>query len=129
MGYDFAFIGRLNTTDETITTVSFVEHGKVIPNIIYPIKDTPCELVTAEKKLFFPSDIQSTFPNDQFLIDKGIESYVGAPVFDKRGNPIGLVSVLNRSPIESPVPVLPILQILVSQVGAEIERSLQSRRW
>ncbi|MDX1695360.1 MAG: EAL domain-containing protein [Ketobacteraceae bacterium] len=127
MGYDFALIGRLVIRDgqRHIQTLSFSEHGTELPEMLYPVENAPCKLVLDEKRYFFPDDIQTLFPEDSFLKDNSLKGYVGLPVTNKKGTPLGLVTVVSRSPISSPEPVLSILQILVRQVGAEIQRTDQ----
>ncbi len=127
MGYDFAIIGQLMIRDgkRYIRTLSFSERGVELPSMDYELDQAPCELVVDKRQFFFPQQLQQMFPEDEFLIENNLHSYVGVPISDASGKPLGLVSVLNRSNIDSPEPVLSILQILVSQVGAEMTRIQQ----
>lgn len=127
MGFDYAFISKIIEKDshKYLKTLSFNERGIEQENISYPIQDTPCELVVANKQFYFPQKIQKLFPKDDFLSEYGIESYIGAPIIDQNNNILGVISVLSQKPISSPEPALSILQIFVSQIGAEIERSQQ----
>lgn len=127
LDFDFAFIGQLNQDREqlSITTLSFSEQGVELPNLTFVLKGTPCEKVVNDQRYFFPAKVAHQFPDDDFMVENQIESYVGVPIFDNQQNPLGLVSVLSRSPMESPEPASSILKIFVGQVGAEIIRSRQ----
>src|SRR6185436_13828212 len=37
------------------------------------------------------------FPNDAFLQDHGIRTYAGVPIVDRRGEPVGVVNVMDRA--------------------------------
>ena len=124
MGYDFAIIGQLVVLEgkRFVRTLSFAERGMELPSMDYKLDEAPCELVVDKRQYFFPQNLQHLFPQDEFVCDNKLQSYVGVPISDSSGRTLGLVSVLSRSRTQSPEPVLSILQILVSQVGAEILR-------
>ncbi len=65
----------------------------------YDMAGTPCELVFGNKLQTFYHDVQQRFPDDQDLVDLDSESYMGLPLFDSYGVPLGLLYVTSELPI------------------------------
>lgn len=124
MGYRYAIIGKvLEKPTKGIQALAFYSDGKIIENLFYPIAGTPCEKVVDGELCLFPNDVQKTFPDDKPLIEMGVESYLGIPLFDqKTGKPIGLLSVLHDKPIKDIASNQAILKIFAGRAEAEFER-------
>ena len=48
----------------------------------------------------YPEGVQQLFPKDHLLVEMGVESYLGMPLFDSEGNALGLLAVLHNQPME-----------------------------
>lgn len=118
---DYTFIGELNESRTKITTISLVGKGGLMDNFSYEVKDTPCELVIGQKPCSFPKNVASLFPNDQLLIDMGIEAYTGIPLFSSRTEPTGILVCMFENPINDIFNYESILLIFASRAGAEME--------
>lgn len=106
-------------------TVAFMADGKRNPNFSYDLAGTPCGQVVRDEVCYYPSGIQSLFPDDALLREMGAESYIGAPLHASDGTLLGLLAVLHDAPIgESMQPALT-LELFAGRAGAELER-LQS---
>jgi len=98
---DHAFIAVLNDHDpEKVHTLAVSSRGKIVDNIEYSLKDTPCSKVMNLDTCSFPSNVQQQFPKDTLLHDMAAESYIGKPILDNHGNPIGLLVVLDSKPLK-----------------------------
>jgi signal transduction histidine kinase len=100
LGVDFAFVGQLAGEPPTqIETVCVCARGTIVDNFTYDLKGTPCANVVGQNMCVYESDVQADFPEDQLLVDMGIESYAGMPLVDPDDNVLGLLVVLDSKPI------------------------------
>eukprot|EP01128_Nolandella_sp_AFSM9_P003969 TRINITY_DN1747_c0_g2_i2.p1 TRINITY_DN1747_c0_g2~~TRINITY_DN1747_c0_g2_i2.p1 ORF type:complete len:453 (-),score=95.37 TRINITY_DN1747_c0_g2_i2:113-1471(-) len=73
--------------DHSVATAVFCWKGEILEGIEYSLKGSPCELVAGkflstevDKLHYYNGNVSSVFPDDQWLIDKGIITYYGLPV-------------------------------------------------
>ncbi|MBI5634313.1 MAG: PAS domain S-box protein [Nitrospirae bacterium] len=119
----FAFVGVMKKSDERIVnTVAVFAHGAVADNFDYHLDNTPCSNVIESGICMYPHNVRQLFPEDEMLVQMGIESYAGTPVFDSEGNTVGLLVVLDQKPLEKLPLISSILQVFAMRVSAEIER-------
>ena len=123
VGADIAFIGVTDVLDQqVINTLSVYAHGKHVANFTYPLLHTPCANVVGKRSCIYPEQVATMFPEDKLLQDMGIEGYVGSPMFDADGQPLGLLAVLDSKPIADPTMVVQILEIFTIRAASEIAR-------
>ncbi|MEH6347165.1 MAG: HAMP domain-containing sensor histidine kinase [Bermanella sp.] len=123
IGSDFTFIARLDVDAYVSRTISLVADGELAENMEYSLKDTPCAEVTDDGICLYPKEICKYFPDDQLLVDMGIEGYVGTPLKDSNGEILGLTVALYKHPIQNIEFVQTVFQIFSGRIAAEIERS------
>ena len=120
---DYAFIGLLDKDNPMqINTLSLAVRGKIHSNISYNLRGTPCENVVAKTTCVHPSGVSEEFSDDQLLIDMGVDSYIGTPLFDPQGKPLGLVVLLHSQPLQQLERIQPIMEIAAARIAAEMER-------
>jgi len=121
----FAFIGMV--TDQTkrdeIGTIASYGDGKVISNLRYPLKGSPCQEVLKCDRLFVPKGLARQYPEDDLLIDMGLDSYYGSVLKDSSGNKVGIVVVCDTRPMDLDPWIHPLLDLFASRISQEIERS------
>lgn len=97
LGVDYAFVGELEPRrEQAIRTAAVCAHGKIIDNFTYDLHGTPCETVVGREFCAYPRNVQQQFPEDHALVEMGVESYMGAPLFDSVGRPIGILVALGH---------------------------------
>src|SRR5438093_1427466 len=97
---DFAMIGELSRTSATaIDSTAVYGDGSWLPNFTYDLAGTPCAHVLAGQACCYPHGVGKDFPADRWIVDQGIESYVGVPLLDSAQHCIGLLAVLDRRPL------------------------------
>jgi PAS domain S-box-containing protein len=96
--------------------------GKLRGNISYPIAGTPCENALGRAYGYFPRGVIGMFREDKGLRDAAIEGYAAATLNDAAGQPVGLVSVMSRKPLENEQLIEAMLKIFAARISAEIER-------
>jgi len=107
---------------DKLRTLSRIVERKPAANITIPIAGTPCEKAIGHAFGFFPYGVHAQFRRDRVLQDLAIEGYAAATITDGRGVPIGLLSVMSRSPLENASLMEAMLKIFSARIGAEIER-------
>jgi CheY-like chemotaxis protein len=126
---DFAFVGKLAKGDDhKIETISLFVKGAVVENFSYDLENTPCENVVGKELCSYPSDVQSLFPEDEMLVQMGIESYVGMPLFDSSGQPLGILVVLHSRPLANEGLIKSVLTIFATRASGELERNNLERQ-
>nr|HOW19216.1 PAS domain S-box protein [Phycisphaerae bacterium] len=123
LGVRYAFVGELQGDPaDRVRTLAVWEGDRFGDNIEYPLAGTPCENVVGQTIRHYPSRVRELFPRDPLLAEMGVESYMGVPLFDTGGRPIGLLSVMHDRPIGEVPEAQSILAIFAARAGAELER-------
>jgi GAF domain-containing protein len=105
-----------------VRTVAVHAAGAAAADFAYALDGSPCETILGGGVCAYPSGVAQLFPRDRALADKCIEAYVGAPLVDSRGNPMGLLAVLFKRPLEDPGHVESLLRIFATRAAGELER-------
>jgi diguanylate cyclase (GGDEF)-like protein/PAS domain S-box-containing protein len=108
--------------EETVNVVSACFDGKNADNFNYDLAGTPCEHIISRGPCAYPSKVQKLFPQDHYLVDMGVECYIGVPLFGSSGQPLGLISVMGRQPLRDRETAESVLQIVAARTATEIER-------
>ena len=120
----YAFIGTLVDEGSDMQSLSYFADGKFLENMTYKLKGTPCENVLNAMECMYPKNVQAAFPQDHYLKENNIESYLGHPLMDMEGSPIGIMSVLDTEPFdeEETHNIQSILKSFATRVEAEMRR-------
>ena len=119
----YAFIGELTGgKPEKVVTRAVWANGALAENFEYGLKDTPCENVVSNKACYYPNDVQNLFPKDLLLVEMGVESYLGVPLYDNEKKGRGLLVVLHDAEIPESIDPQAIMQVFANRIEAELER-------
>lgn len=128
LGSDLAFIGRLHGSGgDHARTIAVHQDGELRPNFEYELGKTPCGRVVSRGTCVYPRNVASLFPDDPVLADEGIETYIGSPLLDSDGEPIGVIAALFRQPVADVSTAEDLLKIFASRAAAELERARKER--
>ncbi|TVT51697.1 MAG: PAS domain S-box protein [Sedimenticola thiotaurini] len=129
LGGFFAFVGMLDVAEPgRINTLAVYNANTSEDNFSYLIEHTPCATVTSGQYCIYTERVGEIFPLDRGLVERHAEGYAGAPLVDSKGNPLGLLVVLFKRPIENPQYVESILRIFVTRASSELERNKTEQR-
>ncbi|MHC4973842.1 MAG: PAS domain-containing protein [Planctomycetota bacterium] len=120
LGLEWAFVAEL--TDDSVQTIAVFGHDEHVENFRYPLEGTPCADVVGQTLCCYPEGVAEKFPGDEMLREIKAESYVGAPLFDSEGRPVGLIGVLGERKLEHPETAEQVLQIFAARAAVEVER-------
>src|SRR5262245_54022977 len=136
---DFALIGELGSPNGTaprradgqavlasraavIHTAAVYGDGDWLGNFTYDLTGTPCAHVVSGGACCYPRGVGREFPADRWLIEQGIESYVGVPLLDAGGTSLGLLAVLHRAALARPKTVQQALRTFAARAASELAR-------
>ena len=117
---DYVGIGLLDSQKSLIRTCTFLKKDKVLDNITYLLKGTPCEEVVIHRFCYYPFDVKTHFPNDKIIRDLQIESYLGTILLSRDNEAIGVVELLHTRTIEKPAFAEHLILILSPAIEEEL---------
>lgn len=118
-----AFISEFLTGQEMeCRTLACWQGGKVLPNFVYSVENTPCEDSFAGMMSYHPDNIQELYPKDKFLSDMKVKSYASIPCFDSGSKVVGHLVIMDIKPMTHKERTLSLLKLFGSRAGAELER-------
>ncbi|MDM8560296.1 PAS domain S-box protein [Candidatus Parabeggiatoa sp. HSG14] len=122
----YAFIGRLlPSAPKKIKILFMAVDNQLIDDVIeYDLRNTPCEDINDSNKVSccsYSEGVQQHFTNP-FLVDMGIESWIGTPLFDVHGSVTGLFVIMDTKPLLNQKRLESMLQIFAARASAELER-------
>lgn len=125
----YAFAGEiLADNPHAVRAVAVWANGAPGDSFQYDLKGTPCEKVVGKELCSFPNGIQARFPEDTLLTLMEAESYVGAPLADSYGRPLGILAVLDDAPLADPELASSLLSIFAGRAAVELERQITDRK-
>jgi PAS domain S-box-containing protein len=103
-------------------TLAFWFRDRLADNVEWDVTGTPCEDVVRGQLCHHPSGVKDRFPNDKPMVEWGIESYLGVPLCDTRGNHLGHLAVFDERPMPAEARRLYTFRIFAARAAAELER-------
>ncbi len=123
---DTSFVGELAKDDPTrIQTIAVHTRAGAGNAFSYSLEGSPCRRIVDLGVCAYPRGVAELFPLDTALSEKGIQGYVGAPLSDSGGRPLGLIAVLFKRPIEHSEIAVQLLRIFATRASVELERRTQ----
>ncbi|MBD1940638.1 response regulator [Microcoleus sp. FACHB-68] len=119
---DWAFIGELDKQGTSVETIAACANGEIADNFKYSLAGTPCENIVGKQLCCYPQSVHQQFPCDQLLVEMGVEGYMGAPLFDSAGSPLGILVVLSAKPLSNTQLAASMLRIFAMRAASELER-------
>jgi GAF domain-containing protein len=123
-GVRVALVERLE--GDKIITLSMYLDGKVTHEGVFDLAGTPCADVRDERSFCAFNSARRNYPQDKFLSDFGLESYIGVPVVSSDGEVIAIINAMNDRPINLTEDDKLFFQALASRVRLELERADQA---
>ncbi len=115
-------LGRLLDPHATIIrSIAVWMDNSPAENFEFDFKGTPCEKVIQERLYFCKTEVSKSFPNIPKITNFRPDSYVGAAVLSRPDQPIGVLAVINDSPMELGFEAQAILRIFAGHAAMEME--------
>lgn len=116
---DLVTLGELKIQkSQRIAVLASCFDGAPMGEIEYETCVTPCrDVIATTKYKAFLCAVQDAYPKDNFFVEEGIQSYIGFPLTNSEGDPIGLVQAAWRREIDQEE-----ADHLIETVGLFVER-------
>ena len=141
LGAQVACIGRLagpkqpgaqapKSTDAEIMaeSLAIVVDGELQPNGWHNLARTPTSELLQQTQYLVAENVQQAYPDAPIVRAISAQAYAGMQLQGSQGQPLGMLFVLFRQPLERPQFVLSTLQIFAARCAAELERQLADAR-
>jgi signal transduction histidine kinase len=119
-----SFIGEVYQGAEglRVRTLAAYMDGAAMDNMDYSLAGSPCELAVKGDLCVIARDVQTQFPQLEFLKSLGAQGYVATPLVDSQNQVSGLLAVIHRVPLAAPAEATSLLRIFSTRAASELER-------
>lgn len=131
LGVDAVFISRYMPEQEgkELQTLALWDEARLAAAEPSPIEGTPCRVVLERAELVFIAEgACRTYADDEWIVEKKIESYLGLPMFSRAGVVLGHIAVMSASPMTADIQRERVLRLFADRAGVELERMQQEAR-
>jgi diguanylate cyclase (GGDEF)-like protein/PAS domain S-box-containing protein len=120
---DYVLVGTVTGEEQDrVRTLAVFAHGAPADDIEYALAGTPCAHVVTQSLCAFASEVQRRFPEDAMLAQTGAQAYVGTPLLNSAGRPLGLMAAVWTRPLGSTGFAESLMRIFAARAAAELER-------
>lgn len=127
IGADMVTVSELRD-DHRARTLAVWKDGRNSRNYSFDLDGTPCAEALKQPSLFVhESALAQRFPHYQALADEGLQAYVGQPLRDEDGTPIGVLNAFWRHPVQLSNDTRALMAIFASRANAELVRLRRDR--
>jgi PAS domain S-box-containing protein len=128
LGVNYAFVAEFADKRARVRTLAYWGKGQLLENVAFNLAGTPCEDVLKGSFCHHPSGVSDRFPLDEDLVANGIESYLGVPLQDARGEILGHLAVFDDRPMPAEPRLLLTFRSFAARAAAELERLRDEQR-
>jgi formate hydrogenlyase transcriptional activator len=121
LGARYAFVAETLSPLES-RSLAYWEGTQFGEGFSYRFPGTPCQRVAAGHVCSTTTRLQQLFPDDLWLQQIGVDSYVGVPMRNAAGTVLGHIAVLHTEPMQPTPDHLAVLEIFAARGCAELER-------
>ncbi len=106
-------------------SVEFYSGNAPAENFTFNMNNSPFSNLMNGYITYYPNNLKEMFPGYQLIDDLGIESFLGAPVFDRDGIVKGMLVIMDDKPMHEKLNSRNILSVFAARTGAEMERIIE----
>ena len=117
----YAFVAEF-LPPQRARTLAFWFRDRIADDVEWDLPGTPCEDVIRGELCHHPRGVKDLFPQDEPMVELGIESYLGVPLRDTAGNTLGHLAVFDDRPMPAEPRRLQAFRIFAARAAAELER-------
>ncbi len=120
---DFTFISEYSDeTRQTMRTIAVLDNGDAGDNFDYALPDSPCQQIMEGNSCICISEVRERYPEADLLQSQKADSYIGIPLVDSEGKPLGCMVAMYKNPVEHLEFATSIMQVFAGRTAAELER-------
>jgi len=124
LNIDLAVIAEFEDSKaSSMRSLSIHMDGVHLDTQIYPVADSPCEQVLLSREpRHYPAFVATLFPQDDFLQELGMESYLGFPLEDSAGQVQGIITIMSREQLIMSDGLISMLRFVARRVESDLDR-------
>lgn len=120
---EVGFIALLDEQDSDIArTLTLYVNGQCQDNFAYYLPGVPCHKVMVEQECIVHEGAAIMLPAESNGALSWVNGYVGRRLDDSHGQPMGLIGVMFKTPLDDVDIVRNVLQIFAARAASELER-------
>jgi signal transduction histidine kinase len=96
--------------------------GEIIHGFTYNLKNTPCDLTSKKGYCVYEDNLKQLFPKSKDVQEMRALGYVGTALYNKNGDPNGVLCAMSRNKLQLPPQAESIMKIVGARITSEIER-------
>ncbi|MEX2117610.1 MAG: PAS domain S-box protein, partial [Bacteroidota bacterium] len=124
-----AYVSIGEVRGEEVHSLTLFRKGKIEYNVVHSLIGSPCEKILSSKETCIYQENASHYhPNDPTLQNWNIQAFVGVPMFDSRGEVIGIVSLLDEHPHDFSDHERRIISVVAQRLASELEMLARLKR-
>ncbi|MFW5886434.1 MAG: sensor histidine kinase, partial [Bacteroidota bacterium] len=120
-------IGQL-VDENTVEGFPMYLDGEIIHGFTYHLENTPCDLTTKKGYCVYEDNLKQLFPKSKDVQDLQAIGYVGTALYNKNGEPNGVLCAMSRHKLKLPPQAEGIMKIVGARITSEIERKKIQKR-
>jgi PAS domain S-box-containing protein len=125
---DLVFVGELDNDHGSVKAFAFYGEGRTMGPMTYSLAGSPCEQTFKKEICIYSSGVQEFFPGDPELRQLGISGYAGRILRGVNGEPIGILVVMSRKPMNDTEIRRSLVNLYGARAAAELERLVSEKR-
>ncbi|MCA0972551.1 EAL domain-containing protein [Halobacillus litoralis] len=116
-------VGELTGDDmDQVSCISMYHDGILSSGYKYPLDKTSCHDVLEHYECYYPRSVQSVYPDDDFIKQHHIQSYLGKALLNSDGDVIGIIVIMDHEPLSNGPLSRAIFQILADRIENELSK-------
>ncbi|NTS77249.1 EAL domain-containing protein [Catenovulum sp. SM1970] len=119
---DYVFIANLNKAKTHATTISLANQTQLLDNFTYELAGTPCENVSEGGLCTHTCGIQPLYPEDELLVQMGIEGYVGISLQNDQDETHAILVALFTQQITHQQTIETLFNLFAGLINKELEK-------
>jgi GAF domain-containing protein len=124
----YVLVDELLPSGSRARSIALYANGEPAHNIEYDLAFTPCENVMNKRLCCYPDGLRERFPEDALLVQMKAESYMGIPLWDSKGVPLGLIAIMDTRPLSDVELMKEVIQTVALRTAHELERRRDDAR-
>lgn len=117
-------IGELSNKNQSLRTLAVWKESGIDDGFEIPLNGTVFSTVVLEGRCTVTTGLGLLYPANPVLAECNAEFFFGIVLSDSKAQPIGILCLINDSPLQNLYLVEPLLSVFVSRASAELERKL-----
>ena len=122
LGTAYGFVGHVTEDRTRVRSLAMCARGRLAAPLEYTLQGTPCHDVVVHGIASHPRRVREMFPTDVWLVEHGVEAYVGVSFRAPSGEVLGIITAFHDQPLEIDTEVEALLTACASRAAAEVLR-------